>query len=128
MVNAYRLFTGADGHSHVHRGTIQADVLIRAATLQFRESPESSSKCLHTAPVPQYVLMLTGIVEFSTSGGETFRTYPGDVLLVSDTTGSGHAWRIIGKDAWKRACVVFSDVSDAYFAESAGLIERRQVV
>ena len=118
MVNAYRLVTGADGHSHVQRGSINADVLIAATTLQFRESPASSSKGLHTAPVPQYVITLTGVAEFTTSGGETFRAYPGDVLLVTDTTGSGHAWRIVGKDAWKRACVVFSG-ADAYFAESA---------
>ena len=108
MVQAYRLSTGSDGDSHVERGSIDAAALIHAETLQFRETPAQTSKELHTAPVAQFVIMLTGVVEFTTRGAETFTTYPGDVLLVADTTGSGHAWHVIRDDAWTRACVVFS--------------------
>ncbi len=115
MINAYRLFTGPDGDSHMERGSISADVVLNAETIQFRETPAHSSKGLHTAPVPQYVVMLTGIVEFSTQSGETFTTHAGDVLLVADCTGSGHAWRVIGDDPWKRACVISSPVADTYF-------------
>ena len=115
MVQAYRLFTGSDGDSHVDRGSFDAAALIKAETLQFRETPAQSSKELHTAPVAQFVIMITGVVEFRTRGAETFTTYPGDVLLVADTTGSGHAWRVIGEAAWTRACVVFSTSEDARF-------------
>jgi hypothetical protein len=115
MVHAYRLFTAEDGDSHVERGSFDAAALIKTETLQFRETPAHSSKHLHTAPVAQFIIMLTGVVEFRTRGSETFTTYPGDVLLVADTTGSGHAWKVIGEAAWTRACVVFSADEDAAF-------------
>jgi quercetin dioxygenase-like cupin family protein len=115
MFNAYRLYTGSDGESHVERGSVSTDVIIQADTLQLRETDAHASKGLHTAPVPQYILMLSGVVEFTTRVGETFTTYPGDMLLVEDTTGSGHSWRVVGQYSWKRACVVFSPDADTKF-------------
>ena len=118
MIKAYRLFTGPDGDSYVERGTINADAFLNAASIEFRETPAYSSKDLHTAPVPQYVIMLTGVVEFTTRGGAIFTTYPGNVLLVADTTGSGHGWRVIGDDPWQRACIVFTPDANTYFIAS----------
>ena len=110
----FRLFTGTDGDSHVQRGIVSAAQL-KATSIEFRETPANSAKGLHTAPVSQYVIMLTGVVEFTTLGGDTFTTYPGDVLLVADLTGSGHGWRIIGEDSWSRACIIFPSDADPCF-------------
>ena len=115
MIYAYRLFTGSDDDSHLQRGHIPADAFISAGTVQFRETPAGTSRGLHAAPAPQCVLMLTGVVEFTTQSGETFTTHPGDVLLVTDCSGSGHAWRVIGDEPWKRACVTFGSLADDLF-------------
>jgi hypothetical protein len=48
-------------------------------------------------------------------GGETFTIHPGDVLLAVDHTGSGHKWRLINDEPWKRAYVVFKEGADTHF-------------
>ena len=118
MFIAYRFFTGADGDSHVERGSVSA-LVIGAESLQFRESPAHASKDFHAAPVPQYVIILTGVVELTTRSGATCTTHPGDVLLMTDTTGSGHAWRVVGDVPWTRACVVLSSEADFQFSADA---------
>ena len=66
-------------------------------------------------PIPQYVIALSGALEFTTVGGETFRIHPGDVLPAVDHTGSGHKWRFINHERGKRAYVVFKKRSGYSF-------------
>lgn len=47
----------------------------------------------HTTPVRQFVIWLTGCVEFETSDGEKRHCEPGAVVLVEDTFGKGHISR-----------------------------------
>ena len=47
-------------------------------------------------------------------GGEVFTLRPGDVIA-EDHTGSGHKWRFIDDDPWKRAYVVFKEGVDTQF-------------
>ena len=44
----------------------------------------------HTIPVRQFVIWLTGWVEFETSDGDVRRCNPGTVVLVEATFGKGH--------------------------------------
>jgi quercetin dioxygenase-like cupin family protein len=115
MIRAYRLYTGADGNSHVVRGSVSGDALVEAESILFKETPAHASLDWHTAPVPQYVITLAGVLEFTTRGGETFTIRPGDVLLAVDYTGSGHQWRLINDEPWKRAYVVFKKGADTHF-------------
>lgn len=115
MIKAYRLFTGPDGDSHVERGRISVDVLAEAESVQFEETAAHSALSWDTVSAPQYVLTLAGILEFATRSGDTFTIYPGDVLLATDTTGSGHGWRLINDEPWKRARVVLKPGADAHF-------------
>lgn len=116
MIRAYRLYTGADGDSHVERGSIAEESLVAAESIEFKESPPHSSFDWHNDPVPQYVITLSGVLEFTTVGGETFTIEPGDVLLAIDHTGSGHQWRLVDDAPWKRAYVVFKTGADTYFS------------
>ena len=109
MIRAYLLYTGTDGHSHVVRGSISGGAHAAAETVQFKETPAHSSLDWHNAPVDQYVITLSGILAFDTHGGEKFILEPGDVLVATDTTGSGHTWRLINDDPWKRAYVIFRE-------------------
>ena len=115
MIRAYRLYTGTDGNSHVQSGSISAGELVDAESILFKETPAHSSFYWHNDPIPQYVITLAGILEFTTVGGETFTIHPGDVLLAIDHTGSGHKWRLINDEPWKRAYVVFKEGADTHF-------------
>jgi quercetin dioxygenase-like cupin family protein len=115
MILAYRLYTGSDGNSHVVRGTVNGSKVVDAQSIQFKETPAHSSFDWHNDPIPQYVITLAGVLEFTTVGGETFTIHPGDVLLAEDHTGTGHKWRLINDEPWKRAYVVFKEGADTQF-------------
>ncbi|HUB24035.1 MAG TPA: hypothetical protein VL992_01305 [Tepidisphaeraceae bacterium] len=107
MTRAYKLYTGADGHSHVVRGSIVDNQTIPAESILFEETAPRSSLNWHNAPTTQYVITLAGVLEFVTQGGEMFTINPGEILIALDTTGSGHRWRLINDQPWRRAYVVF---------------------
>jgi len=120
MIRAYRLLTGPDGNSHVERGTVNPDKLVDARSIHFKETPAHSSLDWHNDPIPQYVITLAGVLEFSTAGGESFTIHPGEVLVAEDHTGSGHKWRLINDEPWKRAYVVFKEGADTQFVAEEG--------
>ena len=119
MIRAYHLYTGSDGNSHVIRGSVSGGKLVEAESILFKETQAHSSFDWHNDPIPQYVITLTGVLEFTTVGGETFTIHPGDVLLAVDHTGSGHKWRLINDEPWKRAYVVFKTGADTHFIPDA---------
>ena len=115
MIRAYRLYTGPEGDSHAVRGTVNEGALVDVKTIHFKETAAHSSYDWHNDPTPQYVITLSGILEFATVGGETFTIHPGDVLVAEDHTGSGHKWRLINDEPWKRAYVIFKEGADHQF-------------
>jgi quercetin dioxygenase-like cupin family protein len=119
MIRAYRLYTGPDGNSHVIPGTVNGGKLVDAESIHFKETPPHSTFDWHNDPTPQYVLTLSGVLEFTTVGGETFTIRPGDVLLAEDHTGSGHKWRLVNDEPWKRAYVIFKKGADTQFVPDA---------
>ncbi len=115
MIRAYRLYTGSDGNSHVDTGSVSAGALVAAESIHFKETPAHSSLEWHDAPTTQYVITLAGILEFTNRDGKTFVIHPGEILVALDTTGSGHKWRLINDESWKRAYVVFKAGADPHF-------------
>jgi quercetin dioxygenase-like cupin family protein len=105
MRRCIKLFTGNDGRSHVEEIALPLGKQQRARVVHFEESPPHATLDWHTAPCLQYVVTLTGTLEFTTRDGETFVLSPGDVLLADDTTGTGHRWRLIDDDPWRRLYV-----------------------
>jgi quercetin dioxygenase-like cupin family protein len=115
MIRAYHLYTGPDGNSHVVRGSIGNKALVEADSILFKETPAHSSLDWHDAPALQYVITLSGVLEFTTVGGETFAIHPGEILLAEDNTGTGHKWRLVNDEPWKRAYVVFKKGANTHF-------------
>lgn len=76
------------------------------SALHFKETPAHSTFDWHPAPEEQYVITLSGTLEFSTTGGENFILHPGEVLLAQDTTGPGHRWKLIDDQPWRRAYII----------------------
>lgn len=109
MIKAYRLYTGPDGHSHFDRGHIVDHDVVNTGSIHFEETPAHSSLDWHNAPTTQYVITLSGILEFATHSGESFTICPGDVLIAMDTTGTGHVWKLVNDEPWRRVYVTFNE-------------------
>lgn len=105
VIRCIHLFTGADGRSHVERLDVPLGALQPVTAAHFEESAAGSAFDWHKAPCNQYVITLSGTLEFTTRDGETFILRPGDVLLASDTSGTGHRWRLIDDQPWRRLYV-----------------------
>jgi quercetin dioxygenase-like cupin family protein len=71
----------------------------------FEEAAAGTALNWRTAPREPVVITLPGTLEFITRDGETFILRPGDILLRSDTAGTGHRWRLIDDRPWRRLYV-----------------------
>ena len=115
MIRCVRIWTGEDNDSVFEEGTIdlpkgeRGDVLsgnTMSSSISFRETKSGGVFARHDAPTRQFVITLSGTLEFKTAKGETFTIRPGDILLAEDTTGTGHSWRLVDDQPWRRAYVV----------------------
>lgn len=126
MIRCVRIWTGPEGNSLFEEGHIvlphgeRGDLLsgfLDACSVSFRETRNGGAFAAHRAPTLQLVLTLSGTLEFQTASGKMFIIRPGDVLLADDTTGSGHSWRLIDDQPWRRAYVVVGREVMALFAK-----------
>jgi quercetin dioxygenase-like cupin family protein len=107
MIHAFRLFTGPDDASHVEEGHLSEDHT-PVTMIHVEETPAHSAFDWHNAPQPQYVITLSGTLEFTTRDGERFIIRPGDVLIAQDHVGTGHRWRLIDDQPWRRAYIAIA--------------------
>ena len=114
QVNWTRIITTAEGGSAFAEGgtdLVLADYAPPAPPLNL--SPSMDAKAVrfilvppgwdsdpHPAPRRQWVIMLSGVAESTTSDGETRRFVPGDAVLVEDVTGVGHRTRCVSDVPW----------------------------
>jgi uncharacterized cupin superfamily protein len=128
MLRCVRIWTGDDGNSVFEEGRIdlpkgeRGDILsdtLGAVSISFRETEAGGTFAWHDAPARQFVLTLSGTLDFQTRKGEHFTIRPGDVLLAEDTTGTGHSWKLVGDDPWRRAYVILPPGADARFVRDA---------
>ncbi len=61
--------------------------------LVFRTTDGSYNYDFHLAPARQFIVLLDGEIEITTSTGEKRVFRGGDIVLVEDTTGKGHKTR-----------------------------------
>jgi len=96
MKKTWRLYTGADGQSHLEPIDIEkkADWLKGLPTTQISFSVWPKDR--HPAPRRQFVIILSGQLEIGCGDGSTQVFGPGDARLVEDTTGKGHTTRVVG--------------------------------
>lgn len=106
MLHAFKLYTGPDAASHLLEGWIDESIHTEVTSIYFKETPAYSALDWHTAPEKQYVITLSGTLEFTTREGDIFILKPGDVLIAEDNIGSGHKWRLIDDQPWRRTYVV----------------------
>jgi quercetin dioxygenase-like cupin family protein len=106
-----RLFSDELGESHFDEVEIEfasTDYVAGAAPLQlspaldatqysFMNAPSGWMSDWHPSSARNLFVVLSGEWEVTASDGETRRFKTGDVLLVEDTTGKGHASRVVGE-------------------------------
>jgi quercetin dioxygenase-like cupin family protein len=120
-IRAFKLYTGPDHASHALEGTIDEKDRTDVIAIHFKETAAHSSDDWHDSPESQYVITLSGTLEFTTRGGETFVMRPGDVMLSEDTVGTGHKWRLMDDQPWRRAYVVLKPgAKDSFVAKTGG--------
>lgn len=124
MIRCVRLYSEADGNSHYEDGFLdlplndRGDVLSRqfdVSSISFRVTNAGGQFEWHNAPTRQFVITLSGTLEFEMKSGDTVTIHPGDILLAEDTAGSGHRWRIVDNNPWNRAYIVLKDNSAPIF-------------
>jgi quercetin dioxygenase-like cupin family protein len=128
MIRCIRLWTGNDGNSHFEEGVIdlskgeRGDILSDTAnvvSISFRETKAGGAFEWHDAPARQFVITLSGTLDFQTRKGEHFMLHPGDILLAEDTVGTGHSWKLVDENPWRRAYVILDPAVKAPFVANS---------
>ncbi|MBA3537888.1 MAG: hypothetical protein H0T84_14990 [Tatlockia sp.] len=94
------LFTGIDGNSNfktAEEALNPAKIGFTTSALPvknlfFGEGPEHEQDW-HNPPQPLFIIILSGVMQIETSGGEIKNFKSGDILLTEDRTGKGHRTR-----------------------------------
>ena len=117
------LYTGPDGQSHwgeieIAYNPVEAwgsppDLgftdFQNAASVRFRLAPPGADTGWTRAPRRQYVITLSGEVEYEIGDGSRRRFGPGSIFLADDRTGQGHVSRGVGDAPRLCAYVALAD-------------------
>ena len=91
----YRVFVGGDGESHTEEMKLEEHPELGAmknlAELQVKDFDGTRNMDFHPLPERRLIIHLTGEVEITSSDGTKTVLRPGDIRLMEDTTGKGHA-------------------------------------
>ena len=93
----YRLYTGADGRSHLEE--YDPPERIPATEIVVRRHQSGDFIDWHPAPQRQWIVTLAGQVEIGLGDGTVHTLGPGDMMLAEDLTGQGHTTRAVGPEA-----------------------------
>ena len=117
MLRCIRLWTGSDGQSHFESGVIDLQAGPRgdwlssrmdAVSISMQETATGGAFDWHTAPARQFVITLSGSLDFVTREQKHFSLDPSTLLLAEDTAGGGHSWRLLDQQPWRRIYVVLA--------------------
>jgi hypothetical protein len=122
-VNCTRFYTDDKGETHLEDISVDlaevdfappaAPLLmsrpIATQNLLFCEVPDNWDGSWHPSPARQYFVSMSGTLEIEVSDGAVRQFHPGDLALVEDTSGKGHATRTVGE---ARASVLFIQLPD----------------
>lgn len=120
QVTATRLYTGADGLTHLGEISLKFSPVARAsAPVEESEHIKTTNAYVvrlapgffqswHNADQRRYVVTLRGRAEIEVGGGEKLTTEAGQICLAEDLTGKGHTFRVVGNEDWVALFVDFA--------------------
>ncbi len=108
-----RLYTGDDGETHLEHLELadhpELMTLHAAKGIVFRRHEAGNSIDFHVAPRRQYIINISGEVEYVLGDGSVYRFGPGHVTLAEDLTGRGHVTRVPGPEPRISAAIPLAD-------------------
>lgn len=107
-----RLYVDAEGVSHFDDHELQLSLedysppanpiavhaLKNADTATFVLLPIGANEDWHPVPTRQFAVIMKGVVEVTAGDDEKRRFGPGMIVLLEDTTGTGHRTRVVGDE------------------------------
>jgi len=95
----YRMYTGTDDHTYIEETPLaqhpELSTLEFTKGLYIRTRPDERMDS-HPAPERRWLVVLSGVMEISPFiGGGTVRLKAGDIVRITDVTGSGHTTSFI---------------------------------
>jgi len=91
----YRVFAGSDGESHIEELSLddhpELGALTNISEVKVQEFEGTRDMPLHPLPERRLIIHLSGEVEITTSDGSKQLFRAGDMRLMDDVTGKGHA-------------------------------------
>ena len=112
---ATRLYTGADGQSHLdqvpipfHGGPAEESAAVRMSDAYVVRAAPGMFENWHHADKKRYIVVVSGEAEVTTTGGEKARIVPGRLYIAEDLTGKGHTFRVLGNREWVAIFVNFA--------------------
>jgi hypothetical protein len=115
-----RVTADADGVSRFEEVEIQLNEggpigrlseAVPAHSVIFRENDPGYDYDWHCAPDRQLIVLLDGAIEIEVGTGEKRRFGGGDILLVEDTTGSGHRTRTVDGQSRRSLFIPLDDTA-----------------
>ncbi|MDE2779285.1 MAG: hypothetical protein OXN21_07785 [Chloroflexota bacterium] len=90
----YRVFTDADGESHIEDMNLadhpELGSLTNVSAVQVQEFDGSRHRDFHPLPERRLIIHMSGEVEIGASDGSKIVLRAGDVRLMEDVSGKGH--------------------------------------
>jgi redox-sensitive bicupin YhaK (pirin superfamily) len=91
----YRIFAGSDGESHIEELKLadhpELGAMTNVSEVKIQEFEGTRDMPLHPLPERRLIIHLSGEVEITTSDGAKQIFRAGDIRLMDDVTGKGHA-------------------------------------
>ena len=91
----YRIFAGSDGESHIEELRLEdhpeLGAMMNISEVRVQEFDGTRNMDFHPLPERRLIIHLSGEVEIKTSDGSKQVLRAGDVRLMEDVTGRGHA-------------------------------------
>ena len=91
----YRVFADTDGESHIEEMKLKEHPELGAmrglTELQIKDFDGTRNMDMHPLSERRLIIHLTGEVEITVSDGTKLILKPGDIRLMEDTSGKGHA-------------------------------------
>ena len=91
----YRIFAGSNGESHIEELKLadhpELGVMTNVSEVKVQEFEGTRDMPLHPLPERRLIIHLSGEVEITTSDGAKQIFRAGDIRLMDDVTGKGHA-------------------------------------
>ena len=117
-----RIYSDPAGISHFETKSVELELKdfappappLKASTVEsahssvFLELPVGWYGDWHPTPARQWMILMSGELEFEAGDGERSLQKAGDIVLLDDTTGKGHQTKVLGNESVRIAAIQFS--------------------